>query len=263
MIQITPNQVTPTLRNLFPTDSPQAHRCFAVLDGLEHKGKIITDDPINPTWAIAREAFDGGIFLGGKLDKATVENVTAMLRKEDEILICIDPDDPHLDLLPPDPYYEGWAIDFYDRPIGEGLDQYISRVPDGMALRRLDRDLIIRTQWGPDDVKFHGGLDIWEQTCFGYCLMQGDDILSEATVGPAALGLREPGVITYEDHRGKGYGTMVSARLVQEIESLGDKTYWNCAKQNVSSAAIARKLGYTIEREFRVIAWKKLGMVQK
>ena len=89
--------------------------------------------------------------------------------------------------------------------------------------------------------------------------MQGENILSEATVGPAALGgLREPGVITHEDQRGRGYGTMVSARLVQAIESLGDVTYWNCTKQNVASAAIARKLGYTVEREFRVIAWRKL-----
>ena len=218
---------------------------------MDPKGKIITDDPNNPTWAIVQEAYDGGIYLGGAVDKAIVDAVTTMLRKAGEILICIDPDDPQLDLLSPDPYYDGWAIDFYDRPIGQGLGRYINQVPAGMELRRLDRDLIMRTQWGPDDVKFYGGLDAWEQACFGFCLMQGEEILSEATVGPAALRqLREPGVITHEDHRGKGYGTMVSARLVQEIESMGGVTYWNCAKQNMASAAIARKLGYTVERAF-------------
>ena len=148
MKPITPNQVTPALYNLFPTNGPQAHRCYAVLDGVDRKGKIITDDTTNPTWGIVQEAYDGGIYFGGTLDKTTVGTVTAMLRKAGDILICIDPADPHLALLPPDPYYEGWTIDFYDRPIGEGLEQFINQIPAGMELRRLDRDLIMRTQWG-------------------------------------------------------------------------------------------------------------------
>jgi RimJ/RimL family protein N-acetyltransferase len=36
---------------------------------------------------------------------------------------------------------------------------------------------------------------------------------------------------------------------------MGQQTWWNCAKQNVASAALARKLGYRTEREYRVLAW--------
>ena len=87
--------------------------------------------------------------------------------------------------------------------------------------------------------------------------MRGDAILSEATVGPSALGRYEPGVFTHEKHRGKGYGTMVTARLIQEIEALGKQTYWNCTIQNVASIAIARKLGNRTKKEFRCMAWRK------
>ena len=87
--------------------------------------------------------------------------------------------------------------------------------------------------------------------------MRGDDILSDAGVGQPALGLYEPGVFTQPAQRGKGYGTMVVARLIQEIEAIGGRTYWNCAKQNLASAAIARKLGYRIEKEYRCMVWSK------
>jgi RimJ/RimL family protein N-acetyltransferase len=258
MIQITVDEVTPRLRALFRTDEPQARRCFAVLDGTEHAGKIITDNPADPRWAVVWEAYDGGIYLGGRLDAATLAQVFADLRKVGDVLVGLWLDDPRLNLLPPGPDYDGRTLEFYNRPIGEGLDKYLNQVPEGCEIRWLDRDLIMRTEWGPDDVRFAGGIEAWEKTCFGYCLMCSDEILCEATVGSPALGLREPGVFTQEIHRGKGYATITAARLIKEVEALGAQTYWNCAKQNLASTAVARKLGYRIEKEYRCTVWSKL-----
>jgi hypothetical protein len=257
MIQIASDNVTLPLRSLFRTDEPQARRCYAVLDGIDHTGKIFTNDPVNPTWGVVWEARDGATYLGGRLDPATLARVFADLRQEGTVLVLLPSGDPRLNLLPPDPDYEGFTLDFYDRPVGKGLDKYLRQVPKECGIRRLDRDLIMRTEWGPGDVQLAGGIDVWEKTSLGYCLMCGDEILSEATVGPPAIGLREPGVFTQEEHRGKGYATITTARLIQEIEAMGDQTYWNCAKQNVASAAVARKLGYRIEKENRCIAWHK------
>ena len=257
MIRITADQVTPTIRSLFRTDEMQAARCFAVLDGTPLPGKILVDNPIDPQWAIVQEAIDNTLYLGGSIDAPTFAEVFAALRRDGDVLVGMLPSDPRIRYLPPDPWYDGRTLEFYDRPIGEGLHTYLQRVPADCTIKRLDRDLIMRTEWGPDDVKAIGGIDIWEQCCFGYVLMRGGDILSEATVGPPALGLYELGVFTQEEHRGKGYGTMVVAQLTQEIEARGGQTYWNCAKQNVASAAIARKLGYRIEKEYRCMAWGK------
>lgn len=257
MIQITSDNVTPTLRALFRTDEPQARRCFAVLDGVVHTGRIITDDPVNPTWGVVWEACDGVTYFGGRLNCATVAEVFINLRKENDVLVGLWPDDPRQDLLPPDPYYDGRTLEFYNRPIGRGLEKYLRKIPEGCEIRRLDRDLIMRTEWGPDDVRLAGGIEVWEKTCFGFCLLRGDEILCEATTSPPAIGLREPGVFTHEEHRRKGYATITTARLIKEIEALGDETYWNCAKQNVASAAVARKLGYRVEKEYRCMVWNK------
>ena len=257
MIRITPAQVTTAVRSLFLADEMQAKRCFAALEGSVPGGTILVDNLSDPHWALVQEAGDNCLFLGGHVDASAFVHVFAALREEGDVLIGMPPDDPRLAYFPPDPYYDNRVLEFYDRPIGQGLEPYLCQVPRDCVIRRLDRDLILRTEWGPNDVTFHGGLDNWERTCFGYVLMRNDEILSEATVGPPALGLYEPGVYTQEKHRGKGYGTMVTARLIQEIEAMGKQTYWNCTIQNVASAAIARKLGYRIKKEFRCMAWRK------
>ncbi|MFL5804101.1 MAG: GNAT family N-acetyltransferase [Roseiflexaceae bacterium] len=61
----------------------------------------------------------------------------------------------------------------------------------------------------------------------------------------------------HEAYRGHGYATITCARLIQACEEQGYETWWDCAKQNVASTALARKLGYQNEREYRVLAWRK------
>jgi GNAT superfamily N-acetyltransferase len=244
---------------LFSTREPQARRCFAVLNGVPPAGKIIVDDLLHPQWAVIQEVYDNDLFLGGKIEAAAFRSLFADLRKDGDVLVGMGLDDPRISLLPAGLSYDGRMLEFYDRPMGEGLEKYLSQVPVDCNLKRIDRELILRTEWGPGDVEMSGGLDGWEKTHFGYCLMRGDEILSEATVGLPALGLYEPGVFTQESYRGMGYGTITTARLIQEIESMGAQTYWNCDKDNLPSIAIARKLGYRVEKEFRCMGWRKTG----
>lgn len=258
MIRINANEVTPVIRALFRQDEPQARRCFAVLDGITDRGKIIVDNRANPNWAAVQEPDDGTVYFGGAVDTAVIHSTITHLRRDGFVLIGMWLDDPRRTLLPPDPDYDGRVLEFYGRSPGEGLTQFLDPLPDGFELRRLDRGLILRTEWGPGDVQAAGSLDNWEKRCFGYCLLKGDEILAEAMVGLPAVGLYEPGVFTRQAHRRKGYGIIVSAKLIQEIEAMSGQTYWNCAKQNVASAAIARKLGYKIEKEYRCLGWEQL-----
>jgi RimJ/RimL family protein N-acetyltransferase len=258
MIEIISDHVTPEIIKLFRRDEPQAPRCFRVLKGVIQSGKIFTDDVENPTWSVVQEPHDHSLYFGGSIDSEIMFSVITKLRKVGDVLVGMWLDDPRIDQLPGDNYYDGWTLEFYNRPIGKGLSKYINSLPDDCELHRLDRNLIMQTEWGTDDVQFAGGAEKWEKKYIGYCLKNEARIAAEATAGPSVLGMYEPGVFTQERHRKKGYGTIVSARLIQEIESLGGQTYWNCAKQNLASAAIARKLGYRVEKEYRCIAWKKV-----
>lgn len=258
MYQIEQSAVTAQLRALFRNDEPLPTRLPCVLTGMA-PGKIFSDDPQNPTWAIVQEAYDGAIYLGGAPDQSTLARIITQLRQERLVCVVMWPDDERIDLLPPGVDEISESIDFYDRPIGNGLESYLNHIPNDCIVRRADRELIMRTQWGADDVAYHGGLDAWEEKCICFCLIRGDEILSEASAGAGIGGLREPGVVTHEAHRGNGYGTIVSARLVYEIEKLGDRTFWSCDSENHASVAIARKLGYRVEKRFRVLAWDKVG----
>src|SRR5262249_39788948 len=89
----------------------------------------------------------------------------------------------------------------------------------------------------------------------GLHLVRGGEILSEASVGAPAAGIIEMGTNTTEAYRRRGYATIICAHLIRDCEQQGYKTYWNCAKQNTASAALARKLGYWDEKEYRLYAW--------
>ena len=233
---------------------PAYVRCGLVLDDVV-AGQILTDDAANPTWAVVRENAYGTTFLGGKFDKALVEQVITTLQQHGDVVLLLLPDDALLNLLPP-PQYGGYAIDFTERPIGSGLDDYL-RVPEGCQIRRIDRELFERSADREANLAVFGSVERALERWTGFFLMRGDEILSEASAGPAANGIVELGVATPEPHQRKGYATIVCAHLIQTCESMGYQTYWNTAKQNHASIALARKLGYRREVEHRVLAWFK------
>ena len=84
----------------------------------------------------------------------------------------------------------------------------------------------------------------------GFCLMNGDEILSEAYATHFSTDIFEMATVTHEDHQGRGYSAIACAYTIQACEELGESTLWFCRKTNLASAAVARKLGYTQMREF-------------
>jgi RimJ/RimL family protein N-acetyltransferase len=162
--------------------------------------------------------------------------------------------------LPPAPDYVGKAIDFDQRQPDHSLDALMA-LPDGCTIRRVEADaeLMLRSLEVEDRIRAYGSVEAAMQHEIGVYLMRGDEILSEAFAGPPTRGIREVGTITPEAHRRQGYSTIACAHLVHLCESLGFDTYWNCAQQNIASAAIARKLRYRRERPYDVIAWIAAG----
>jgi RimJ/RimL family protein N-acetyltransferase len=255
LIEINASQVSAPIRALFRTDDPQAPRCFAVLEGIAPRGRIFVDDLHAPRWGLVQESADQTLYLGGDVSVDGLHAAFAVLRREGPVLVGMWPDDPRLTLLPSGPVYDGLTLEFYDRPIGQGLVAILQTLPGDCDLHPIDRTWVMQTEWGPGDVALWGGLDTWEARCLGYCLVRDGRVLSEAMVGPPVLGLREMGVFTRETARGQRYGTLAAARTILAVEALGGRTYWNCAKQNLPSVAMAYRLGYTRMREYRCLVW--------
>jgi GNAT superfamily N-acetyltransferase len=256
MIEIRPAQITPQLRALFDPHMPAGFRCFAIIAG-DAAGRIFTDDPLRPTWGAVQEAAFGTVYPGGALATSTWHRLIAKLREDSDVLVGLWPDDQRIQLLPSSPDYAGFTLDFADRSTGIGLDAYLRQIPDGCDVRSVDRQLFERSEDPNFYCTLYGSAEQALEKIHARFLMHGDEICCESYAYFAALGTIEIAAATREQYRGRGYATITCAHLIQDCEAYGYQTYWNCAKQNLASAALARKLGYRTEKEYRLLAWFK------
>jgi RimJ/RimL family protein N-acetyltransferase len=251
-LQLAPNQITPLLRDLFNSNDPASLRCFAVLDG-HAAGRIFTDQPDHPNWGVVQEGAFGSLYLAGDVQQSMLDGLIAHLRQDREVLIGLWQDDPRWSLLPSTPDYSGYTLEFTDRE----ADQSLPVVLTGYELRRLDQSLIKEIVGRNLLIHMYGSVQQALEWGYGLCLMHNGEILCETFAGPAANGIIEIGVETHPHHMQKGYASITCAHIIHEMEQQGYLTYWNCAKQNQPSIALARKLGYRCEKEYRLLAWFK------
>jgi hypothetical protein len=255
MIELAPDQVVSAFRTLFPVEGHTYRRCFAVLEGISG-GRILTDDPTSPSWGAVHElSSDGSLFLGGALTRDLVASVIEELRRERMVTIGLTQNDPLGDLLPNNATEEGGALDFEDRDTAVDLEAFVNP-PAELRLARIDQELEPRTLWTPW-MSVDGASAL--EHGLGYCLLDGDVIVSEAFAGPAVDGMLEIAVITRGGYRQRGLARIVAARAVLECERLGYRTWWNTSLENVASASLARSLGYQTERRYRTLVWNKDG----
>ena len=251
-LTLQPHQVTPELYSLFTASDPAFLRCQAVLDG-QAAGLIFTDHPDTPSWAVVQEAAFGSLYLAGQMQAAWVAEIISLLRNHGDVLVGLWQDDPRWSLLPADPQYSGLTLDFTDRESAGDLPE----LPLGCELRRLDESLSKQILGRNFLIQLYGSVQQALHWGYGLCLMCGEKLLCESFGGPAAGGAIEIGVETQPDHMRKGYATITCAHLIAEMERQGYSTYWNCDKKNLPSAALARRLGYRTEREYKLLAWFK------
>jgi hypothetical protein len=249
-LTLQPSQVTPELHALFDPSDPAFVRCQAFLDG-HAAGRIFTDHPETPTWGVVQEAAFGSLYLAGMLEQAVLQPLVDSLRSQGNVLVGLWQDDPRWQLLPSEPDFIGSTLEFTDREKTQDLPS----VPQGCTLRRLDHTLGKQILGRNFLMRMFGSLDQALNWGYGLCLLRGDELLCETFAGPAASGVIEIGVETHPHHMRKGYAYITCAHLVDRMEALDYATYWNCAGDNLPSAALARRLGYRTEREYRLKAW--------
>jgi GNAT superfamily N-acetyltransferase len=233
---------------------PTAIRCFAVLDG-GNAAKILTDNPNCPCRGYVWEPDDGTLYQGGTQDRDVLCRVVAMLRQDGLVAVGFRENDPSVDFLPPDPDAGAACLEF-DRPVGSSdLSPYLGQLPEGYQIYRMDRKLVERSPKRDEIVIRYGSIDNFLDKGAAVCVMHGEETVCEAYADMNVMGVRELGVTTQKAYRGQGFATIVCAHLIQICDETDCQTYWNCAKLNLASAALARKLGFRNEREYKLLAW--------
>ncbi|HET9416491.1 MAG TPA: GNAT family N-acetyltransferase [Candidatus Limnocylindria bacterium] len=244
------------VERLIGPDTPARPRAVAVLDG-QLTGRAWADDPDEPRAVLVLEDADGTVYGGGALTPAAVAAALDGVRTASGDLIFgfSGPGDPIRSMMPTVPYWRGEAVDFTDRvPPEDDLAMSAPRLPEGVRVVRLDGSLLPLTEWYEDTLHAFGSVERWEALAVGFAVMAGDRMLAEALAGPRCRGMLEMGVVTREDQRRRGYGTLVSRLTARACEAEGDRVWWNANASNAPSVAIARRIGFTRERRYELVA---------
>ena len=131
-------------------------------------------------------------------------------------------------------------------------------LPAGFSLVKMDSGLLASCEWRGLIELSYGSVERFLAESFGFCLMQGERVVTEAYAAFQGAGAVEIGVITSESHQGQGFGGITSARLIREIEAQGLSSYWSCDQSNTASVSLARKLGFRTERKYDLLGYRPL-----
>ena len=254
--EVSPTRIGAAAEPLIPADVPTRPRALAVLDGLL-SGRTWADDPQDPRAVLVIEDADGTVYGGGALTAEAVRSALegVVTRSADLIFGFAGFDDPMRAMVPADPYWRGEALDFTDRVAPADEDALVrGDRPEDARIVRLDASLLPLTEWYEDTLHAFGSAERWEELGRGYAVMVGDRMVAEAMAGPRCRGLLEMGVVTREDHRRRGFGTLVSRLTARACEVRDDRVWWNANADNAPSLAIARRLGFKHERRYDLVA---------
>ncbi len=253
VVEITPEQVTPPIKLLFDMEMPTGVRCQAVLGG-GNAGRIFVDDIEQPSMGYVWEQDDGNLYQGGEKDRLVLIQMVEILRQKGTVALGFRDGDPIVDTFPPDAEAGAECIELFRPARSSDLEAYLD-LPAGYEVFRMGRDLIERSPRLDETLFRYRDLESYLETGMDVCILHGDEYVGEAGADMDVGGIREAGIVTERPYRGKGFGTIAVAHLLQWCDELGCDTYWDCVKLNIGSLKIARKLGYSNERSYKLLAW--------
>ena len=256
IIQLIPGSIGPRVERNIPADAPARPRALAVIDGVL-AGSVWADDPDEPTWTVVVEKADGTVYAGGAVSASVLDRIMPGVETAagDLIFGFTGPDDPLRTMLPPHPYYRGDAIDFTEREAPPD-EVAVLAAPSDVTVTRIEPDLLPQTEGYADTLVAFGSAERFAALAVGFGILADDQLVAECIAGPRVRGTMEMGVATREAHRGRGYGTLVCRHVAHACEAARDTVWWNANAANEPSLAIARRLGFRVERQYELIAYR-------
>ena len=253
MIEITPDQVSPAIKALFDRTVPAGVRCYAVLGG-GNAGRIFVDNMEQPKSGYVWEQDDGCLYQGGVRDRQVLQQMVSLLRQRGTVALSFRDGDRCVDDFPPDPEAGAECVELIRLPGSSDLSPFLE-LPPGFSVHRMGRELIEKSPRLDETLFRYSNLENYLQTGMDVCILHGEEFVGEAGTDMDVGGIREAGIVTERPYRGQGFGTIAVAHLLKWCDELGCATYWDCVKLNIGSLKIARKLGYSHEREYKLLAW--------
>lgn len=243
----------PALPGLFDPHIPNNPALWAVFQG-KYAGRALVDDQEHPLQCVLRtEAVL--TYASRQISEDFLSMAIAYFQRSSSIWLIHSQGDPAVlkgyRMLP--------RLEFYDvEPHSPVLADLRRRIPDGYAVRRIDRELLERCEWRDDMAFYCGSLENFLHHGLGICLMHGEEIIVETYASALGAEYAEIGAITHETYRGRGFAPIAVAYLIEELELRDYHAYWSCDVDNPASTRVARKLGFKVEQPYEIWGFSKL-----
>ncbi|GAB6422071.1 GNAT family N-acetyltransferase [Bacillus luti] len=131
------------------------------------------------------------------------------------------------------------------------LQSFISVLPKGYELRRVDEDIVNNPtlhKVSEDFISQFQSVEDYINRGIGYCILHKGEVVC----GASSYSIYDKGieieVATDHNHRKKGLATIVSAAII--LECLEKEIYPNWDAANTTSAKLAEKLGYVFDKAY-------------
>ena len=236
--------------------------CFPLILAViqkKQRGQVFADRQENPDSAVVITNLGFMSFLGMEQNKVFNAGLTELLASRDvtrpTYLLWYSPPtywQERLDVLVPDSARrrERMRLEFCE----ERADflKEAAQCPADFELRNLDTDLIPKTErFGLRiDSRFWPSAADFLEHGLGVCLIKDDEMVSLCYSACVADGLAEIDIITQEEYRGRGLGTLVAQQFIRECVDRGTTPTWDCFVYNVASVRLAEKLGFIKVRTY-------------
>lgn len=231
---------------------------YAVLEG-NSPGRVFVDDSATPSSAFL---FPEGTFFyisGNENDAAFCQSVSTLLfneilpnavEKEMVLFTFSTVWRKRLDTL----LSEKGAIRIYRKVFDFNLGKFSdyrrrqAGIPDGLTIQPIDHTLA---------ENYPGYRSIIEpgSNRFGFCLMKGNEVVSECSSIYVGGGEAEIDIHTNEKYQGMGYAPLVASAFIEACQKKGLKPNWACWPERQASLALAKKLGFEEKPDIPAHLW--------
>jgi GNAT superfamily N-acetyltransferase len=140
---------------------------------------------------------------------------------------------------------------------GPVYSKLCSELEDGYELKQMDENLFNElvtkidstylNQWGSAEAFVSKGL--------GYCVLHEGKIASICYCVVAGGGYAELSIYTMEKYRNRNFARITCSAFVEECINRNLTTIWDAGSDNGPSNKLALKLGFSKEKEAKLIFW--------
>jgi len=244
------------LQELFDPNLPNSPALWAVLKG-NHLGKAVVDNKQHPSQCVLRT--DAVLsYFSQQTSQAFLDEGIAHFRRVGPVWLVW----PHSTSCHPPTIEDAEVahrLEFYEYdPCSEALGEWRRQLPEGYAIKNVNRQLLERCEWRTEMEFYAGSLSNFLSQGIGLCMMRGNEIVVEVYASALGKTRAEIGAITREAYRGRGYATTACAYLIEKCEQQGYQAYWSCEADHKASIRVAQKLGFQQERAYRIYEYGSL-----